>query len=157
MSANQLVEFVKAGGNVLVATQSASTAVRQFGVEIGLNFDAAGERLLDVATGSSDAILTQSVADLPIAEAAQSPVAFRGFGFTLSAENPLVMSVLHAPATAVSIDKNNKIFATGVSGDEAVIVAALQARNNARVVFSSSLALFSDQYAPMFPFQSHHL
>lgn len=61
--------------------------------------------------------------------------------------NPLVLDVMHASATAYSYSPDDEVtdypHAVGTS---TLLVSALQARNNARVVISGSLSMFSDEY-----------
>ena len=90
-------------------------------------------------------------------------------------ENPLVLDVLHADSTAYSfnpeepVDEVNKRHVATTTykaaivgllnetcysflqyphavGRSTLLIAALQARNNARVVFSGSLDFFSDDF-----------
>ena len=79
--------------------------------------------------------------------AASDKYLFRGIGMTADAENPLVLSVLSASSTAYSFNPDEKIeeFPHAV-GKNTLLVSALQARNNARVVFVGSLDFFSDEF-----------
>ena len=62
-------------------------------------------------------------------------------------ENPLVLSVLHASSTAYSYQPDVPIDDYPLAiGTNTLLVAALQARNNARVVFVGSLDFFSDEF-----------
>ena len=76
-----------------------------------------------------------------------APVAFQGVGQFLG-ENPLAMAVLSGSSTSYSAVPLWPIadFAEGY-GTETVLVSAIQARNNARVVVSGSLYMFSDAAA----------
>jgi len=62
-------------------------------------------------------------------------------------ENPLVLNILHASSSAYSHSPSDKIeeFPHAV-GTNTLLVAGLQARNNARVVFAGSLEFFSDEF-----------
>lgn len=62
-------------------------------------------------------------------------------------ENPLVLSVLHASSTAYSYQPDVEVDDYPLAvGTNTLLVAALQARNNARVVFVGSLDFFSDEF-----------
>jgi len=76
-----------------------------------------------------------------------APILFRGVGMVSDPDNPLVLSLLRASSTAYSYNPLEKIdeFPMAV-GSSTLLVAALQARNNARVVFVGSLEFFSDQF-----------
>jgi len=78
---------------------------------------------------------------------AEAPVLFRGVGMVSDPENPLVLNVLRASSTAYSYNPMEKIdeFPMAV-GSSTLLVAALQARNNARVIFVGSLDFFSDEF-----------
>lgn len=75
-----------------------------------------------------------------------SPLLYQGTGLIVDPANPLVLSVLSADSSAYSYnpDKPIKEYPHAV-GKNTVLVAALQARNNARVVFSGSLYFFSNE------------
>jgi len=66
---------------------------------------------------------------------------------TADVDNPLVLDILHASWTAYSFNPDEKIteFPHAV-GTSTLLVAGLQARNNARVLFFGSLDFFSDEF-----------
>lgn len=74
------------------------------------------------------------------------PLLYRGTGILADRENPLVLPLLTADSTAYSYvpDTPIKEYPHAV-GKGTILLAALQARNNARVVFSGSLYFFSDE------------
>lgn len=75
-----------------------------------------------------------------------SPLLYKGTGLLADKENPLVLQVLSADSTAYSYNPENPIKEYPHSvGRGTLLIAALQARNNARVVFSGSLYFFSDE------------
>lgn len=61
--------------------------------------------------------------------------------------NELAIEVLTASSSAYSFDPDTAVneYPHAV-GKSTVLIGALQARNNARVVFSGSLELFSDRF-----------
>ena len=62
-------------------------------------------------------------------------------------ENPLVLPLLHASSTAYSYQPDLQIDDYPLAvGTNTLLVAALQARNNARVVFVGSIDFFSDEF-----------
>ena len=62
-------------------------------------------------------------------------------------DNPLIIDVLHASSSAYSHSPQDAVEDYPLAvGRNTLLIAALQARNNARVVFSGSLDLFSDAY-----------
>lgn len=66
---------------------------------------------------------------------------------TADTDNPLVLDVLHASSSAYSYNPTEEITEYPLAvGKNTLLLAALQARNNARVVFSGSVDLFSDAF-----------
>merc|ERR1739838_510853 len=76
-----------------------------------------------------------------------APLLYRGVGMLVDPENPLVWEILTGSSTAYSHNPDYAVkeFPHAV-GKQTVLVAGLQARNNARVVFSGSLEFFSDEF-----------
>lgn len=66
---------------------------------------------------------------------------------TADPDNPLVLDILHASWTAYSFNPDEKITEyPHAVGQNTLLIAGLQARNNARVLFFGSLDLFSDEF-----------
>ncbi len=63
------------------------------------------------------------------------------------ADNPLVMDILHGKSSAYSHNPEEEVTEyPHAVGKNTLFVAALQARNNARVVFTGSVDMFSDEF-----------
>lgn len=63
------------------------------------------------------------------------------------ATNPLVLDVMHASSTAYSYSPDEEVLDyPHAVGKSTLLVAGLQARNNARVVIAGSIAMFSDEF-----------
>ncbi|XP_033117951.1 dolichyl-diphosphooligosaccharide--protein glycosyltransferase 48 kDa subunit-like, partial [Anneissia japonica] len=76
-----------------------------------------------------------------------NPILFKGVGMTADPENPLVMDILHGTSSSYSHNPSDDIVDyPHAVGKNTQFITALQARNNARVVFSGSLEFFSDAY-----------
>ncbi|KRX87286.1 Dolichyl-diphosphooligosaccharide--protein glycosyltransferase 48 kDa subunit, partial [Trichinella pseudospiralis] len=66
--------------------------------------------------------------------------------------NPLTLAIMHAPRTAYARSLEgeagmvNRKSHWRLIGNNAVLVGAVQAKNNARVVFTGSLDMFSDEF-----------
>lgn len=79
-----------------------------------------------------------------------APVVFRGVGHTVEKENTLVLPVLSGASSSYSATLIKEIPASGSSlelaGKRMGLITAVQARNNARAVFSGSLDFFSDEF-----------
>ena len=69
------------------------------------------------------------------------------FSMVADPANPLVLSVLHASSTAYSYQPDVQVDDYPLAvGTNTLLVAGLQARNNARVVFVGSIDFFSDEF-----------
>ena len=81
---------------------------------------------------------------------AVGPILFKGVAHRLTGRNPLAVSVLNGYDSTFSFDSTilngivdpNSPFV----GSNVALVSALQTRNNARIVFSGSVDMFSDRY-----------
>jgi oligosaccharyltransferase complex subunit beta len=75
-----------------------------------------------------------------------SPLLFNGVGMTADPDNPLVLEILSGSSTSYSFfpDEEIKEYPHAV-GKSTLLIAGLQARNNARIIFSGSLDFFSNE------------
>ncbi|XP_035789939.1 dolichyl-diphosphooligosaccharide--protein glycosyltransferase 48 kDa subunit-like [Anopheles albimanus] len=158
LSVESITEFIDNGGNVLVAgSTAAGDALRELASECGfevdeeraavidhLNYDVsdAGDHTTIVA--SPDNLIDASI--IVGNRKTVAPLLYRGTGLLADRENPLVLQLLTADSSAYSYipDAPVKEYPHAV-GKGTLLIAALQARNNARVVFSGSLYFFSDE------------
>lgn len=76
-----------------------------------------------------------------------NPVLYRGIGIALEDTNPLVCPVVWGNPSAYSYFPDESVAAPPVvAGQSVVLVAAAQARNNARMIFTGSIDMFSDEF-----------
>ncbi|KAL8578270.1 hypothetical protein ACOMHN_005661 [Nucella lapillus] len=153
-----ITSFIDGGGNVLVAASSGiGDPLRELATECGVEFDEEKTAVIDhlnydvtdqgkhtlIVADPSNLIEAQMI----VGKKGKSPFLFRGVGMVSDPENPLVLNILHASSTAYSHSPSGKIeeFPHAV-GTNTLLVAGLQARNNARVVFVGSLDFFSDEF-----------
>src|SRR5207245_1341551 len=94
-------------------------------------------------------------------------ILYRGIGMISDQNNPLVLDILMASSTAYSYNPDKKITEVRAKrsllysillisliflqyphavGKNTLLISALQARNNARVIFTGSLDMFSDAF-----------
>lgn len=157
LSVEAITEFIDGGGNVLVAGSSQSgDALRDLASESGFELDEEGAAVIDHLNydvsdlGKHTKIVADptNLIDAPviIGSKAIPPLLYEGTGLIADANNPLVLKLLTASSSAYSYNPENPIkeFPHGV-GKDTLLIAALQARNNARVLFSGSLYFFSDE------------
>jgi oligosaccharyltransferase complex subunit beta len=166
MSTKSVVDFIDAGGNVLVAGSSEmSEPIREIAAECGIEYGDEKTQVIDqfnVASKDTGAgtllvvpvtnlIRNKQIAGEIMQKVAnnkkQSPFLYRGVGMTSDAENPLVIDVLTATNTAYSYDPESVMNEYPHSiGKATLLVAGLQARNNARVIFTGSVEMFSNEF-----------
>jgi len=157
LSAEALTEFIDAGGNLLIAGNShLGEVLRELASEVGFEADEEGTAVIDhlhydakdggkhtlVVAGSENLIKAERITG-----GVTAPLLYRGVGLLVDPENPLVLEILTGSSTAYSHNPDYAVkeFPHAV-GKQTVLVAGLQARNNARVVFSGSLEFFSDEF-----------
>eukprot|EP01099_Mayorella_cantabrigiensis_P000463 TRINITY_DN1213_c0_g1_i1.p1 TRINITY_DN1213_c0_g1~~TRINITY_DN1213_c0_g1_i1.p1 ORF type:complete len:477 (+),score=126.39 TRINITY_DN1213_c0_g1_i1:126-1433(+) len=151
------VEFIDRGGNLLVATDSSiGDPIREIASECGVEFDEDGTYVIDhtnydVSDNSGDhtLIVTDKISQTPVITGnAKGKALFRGVGALVNPENPLLVSVLTGSSTSYSYSPEKPISKPlpFVIGSETTLIAAFQARNNARAVFSGSVEFFSNQF-----------
>jgi oligosaccharyltransferase complex subunit beta len=150
--------FIDGGGNVLVAASSSiGEAIRDIASECGIEFDEENAAVIDHLnydvsdTGRHTLIVAdpQNLLSAPSMTGTMkvNPLLFRGIGMTADTENPLVLDILHASWTAYSFIPTEKITEyPHAVGQNTLLIAGLQARNNARVLFFGSLDFFSDEF-----------
>ncbi|XP_045163066.2 dolichyl-diphosphooligosaccharide--protein glycosyltransferase 48 kDa subunit-like [Mercenaria mercenaria] len=153
-----ITNFIDNGGNVMVAASSAvGDPLRELATECGLEFDDEKTAVIDHLNfdvsdeGKHTTIVADAdyLLDVPIivGKKSPSPYLFRGVGMVADPENPLVLSLLHASSTSYSYKPDEPVEDYPLAvGTNTLLVAALQARNNARVVFVGSIDFFSDEF-----------
>lgn len=76
-----------------------------------------------------------------------SPLLYRGIGMFIDPENPLLIEVLTGSPTSYTYNPESTIADyPSTVGKSTLMITALQARNNARVVFTGSLEFFSNEF-----------
>lgn len=153
-------KFIDEGGNVLVAASSdIGEAIRDLATECGFEFDESKTAVIDhinfdslndegkhTTISADPAALIKS--ELIVGNSKNyNPILFRGVGMISDKDNSLTLDILRASTSAYSFNPDSKVeeypHAVGTS---TVLIGGLQARNNARVVFTGSLDMFSDAF-----------
>jgi len=154
-----ILDFIDDGHSVLVAASpDVSEPVRELAAECGLEFDEKDAFVIvhfnyDVSdAGGEHSII---VADkfvksaIILGEDEIAPVLFRGIGHAIVADDKdrLITEVLTGSSTSYSHVPTSAISSfPHVAGVSTLLVSALQARNGARVVFTGSIDMFSDEF-----------
>ena len=158
LSVDLITEFVDEGGNVLVAGSSQTGDIlREIANEAGFEADEEGTSVIDhlnfdVSDAGKHTLIVADPENLiksPHVVGAQpvAPMLYQGTGLIADRSNPLVMEILTASSSAYSHNPDEPITQyPHATGKNTLLIAGLQARNNARVVFSGSLDFFSDAF-----------
>jgi len=150
-------EYIDNGGNMFVVADSTiGEAVRDFGYECGVEFEESGTKIIDhlnfdhadEGQHSRLYIDPKQVLNNKIITGGTptNPVLFDGIGMLLDDENELLVPVISATSTAYSFFPSEKITEHPEAvGKSTALITALQARNNARVMFVGSMTMLSDK------------
>jgi len=160
-----ILDFIDEGHNVLLAADSSVTdPSREIAAECGVEFDEEGAYAMDhfhslVSTVVADHTTvsieannqTTMFVDVITGKKTSSerkPILFKGIGQTINEASGLNIAILRGYDTTYSAkpDEPVKEDSHGRIGKDTILVSALQARNNARVIISGSLLLFSDRF-----------
>lgn len=144
-----LIDFVDEGHDLLLAVGSDVTEeMRDLAAELGVDVEPAGMIVRDhfhhdgikgpsvIAAGKH--IDTNAVFD----KAVTAPIMYEGVGMSVAPESELVLRGLVAQPTAIV--KGSAAAGEVLAGEDIVLIALVQARNNARAVVAGSLSLFSN-------------
>ena len=166
MTANNLLEFVKKDGNVLVALsseQATPTAIQSLLLELDISIpNNKGALVVDHFNyDSTSASEKHDVLLLPYPGAHKSGVVkdyFRGEGYiavpravgqVLGNDSPLLSPILRAPNTAYSFDSKDETDAVEdpfAVGQQLSLVSAMQAHNSARLTVLGSAELLQNKW-----------
>lgn len=158
LNVQSITDFIDAGGNVLIgANSNVGDVIRELSNECGFEIDEEGSAVIDhlhydIEDDGKHTLLVADPKNLikaPTVVGSQNtaPFLFRGVGIISDQESPLILEVLTASSSAYCYNPDNKITEyPHAVGKNTLLISALQARNNARVMFSGSLDFFSDHF-----------
>ncbi|CAL5385689.1 unnamed protein product [Camellia sinensis] len=160
-----IIDFVDAGHDLIMgADSSASNLIREIATECGVDFDEVecrhydpGAMVIDhigYAVSDTDGDHTLIASDEFIqsevllgSKKIEAPVLFRGIGHSLHTANNLVLNVLSVSPSAYSANPKGKLAnPPSLIGSAISLVSIVQARNNARILISGSLSMFSNRF-----------
>ncbi|KAM3718883.1 Dolichyl-diphosphooligosaccharide--protein glycosyltransferasesubunit [Dirofilaria immitis] len=155
-----ITSFIDNGGSVLVtAGARVGDALHDLAAENGFEFDENRTAVIDHL--NYDIVLdegdhTTIVADpsnllsapMIVGKTIQNnPILFRGVALIADKTNQLRLEILSASTAAYSFNPHDKVEEyPGAVGRSTLLIGAIQARNNARVVLTGSIAMFSDAF-----------
>jgi len=157
LSIDSILNFIDDGHNVILAADStASDLVRELALECGVELGDEGYYVIDHLHYTTDdegdhteiVLDEENILKAPIITGkVKGSVVFRGTGLTLESGNELLLPLLSAHTTSYVYDPHAVVKdEPEMKGRSTTLIAALQARNNARVLISGSLDFFSDEY-----------
>jgi oligosaccharyltransferase complex subunit beta len=163
LTPQNLVEFLNDGGNILLASSpTTSESLRDFVRELEIDLPPRDTLFTDhfsyhpESTNNHTLVVLDSenfsslphVKSILSSETRESKIVYRGTAHGLG-NGPLLLPLLKGKRTAYAFDGKEDLDTVEtpyVSGTQAFLVTGFQARNNARVVVTSSLDMFSNEY-----------
>jgi len=151
-----IIKFVDAGHNLLVAVNSnISEPVRDVANECGIDFDESDTAVIDHVNfdGSDEngyhtllAVSEMNAVPIITGAALSAPVLFSGIGHAAAEGSGLVFRILTGSKTTYSANPRQAVTEYPASvGKDTLLLTAIQTRNNARIVFSGSIDMFSNR------------
>ncbi|KAM4089016.1 hypothetical protein ACB094_07G117300 [Castanea mollissima] len=154
-----ILDFVDSGHDLIIAADSnASDLIREIATESGVDFDEDPAALvidhISYAVSNTEGDHTLIASDEYIksdvilgSKKIEAPVLFQGIGHSLNPSNSLVLKVLSASPSAYSSNPKSKLSnPPSLAGSAISLVSIVQARNNARILISGSLSMFSNRF-----------
>jgi len=159
ISPDSVIKFVDSGRNLLVAVNSnISEPVREVANECGVDFDEEQTQVIDHVNfdgvldeqfgGRHTVIALSNLHIIPVITGTPAaPILFSGVGHASEEGSRLLFRILTGTQTTYSANPSVAVTDYPQSvGKDTLLVTAIQTRNNARVVFSGSLDLFSNRF-----------
>eukprot|EP00894_Picocystis_sp_ML_P002616 jgi/Pico_ML_1/53133/g3737.t1 len=160
VNVKDVVRFVERGGNLVVAVdEHVEKSMVDLAAEFGIELDARGRMAMDFAHNvdlhehDPTVFVTDQINPEPAFVGEQvtgGSVVYQGIGMSLLSTSDLLSPLLTGSPTTYSHFPGEEVQGSPIlAGKEVVLVAAVQARNNARAVFSGSMKMFSDDFMDM--------
>ncbi|XWS45370.1 hypothetical protein CRYUN_Cryun15aG0131000 [Craigia yunnanensis] len=153
-----VIDFVDSGHDLIVtADASATDLIKNIAIECGVDFDEDSSAMVidhksyaisgtegdHTLIASDDFIQSDAILGKTKIEA---PVLFKGIAHSVNAANGQVLKVLSASPSAYSANPESKLLSPPLlTGSAISLVSVVQARNNARIMITGSLDLFSNR------------
>lgn len=160
MTVDEVTRFVDEGGNLLVAGgPNLGRAIRELAVQHGFEFDEPDTMVIDhhnydvqLDDGYHTTIVAtkQQLLNSPMIVGETThlhPILYKGTALIRHKKNLLGLNILCGASTTYSFKPTAAVdeYPAAV-GKELSMIGALQARNNARAIFTGSLDMFSDAF-----------
>jgi len=156
-----ILDFIDDGHNVILAASSQiSDPIREIASECGAEFDEEGSFVIDHFNFDKESVghttiivnsLPETSLEIPIITGPKplkerKPVYFEGIGHTVQENNGLSITVLKGYDSTYTAPLRKTVDKFHAIGKKTALVSVLQAKNNARVLISGSLSLFSNRH-----------
>ncbi|XP_043804691.1 dolichyl-diphosphooligosaccharide--protein glycosyltransferase 48 kDa subunit isoform X3 [Manihot esculenta] len=154
-----VLDFVDSGHDLVVAADaSASDLIKSIATECGVDFDEDPSAMVidhkNYAVSEIEGDHTLIAADVFIQSDAilgkteiEAPVLFKGVAHSINAANRLALKVLSASSSAYSANPSSKLSSPpSLTGATISLVSVVQARNNARIMITGSIDMFSNRF-----------
>jgi len=156
-----ILDFIDDGHSVILAASSQlSDPSREIAAECGVEFDEEGSFVVDHFNYDKESVDHTAVVINPTTSNTlvtfiitgskslkeRKPIIFEGIGQTTQENNGLNIDILKGYDTTYSANLRKSPENFHSIGENTVLLSVLQARNNARVLISGSLSLFSNRY-----------
>lgn len=154
-----ILDFVDSGHDLIIAADAAaSDLIRDIATECGVDFDEDPSAMVidhtsysvsntegDHTVIASDDFIQSDV--ILGSQKIEAPILFQGIGHSLNPANSLVLKVLSASPSAYSANPKSILSnPPSLTGSAISLVSIMQARNNARILISGSLSVFSNRF-----------
>ncbi|RYH30061.1 hypothetical protein EON65_06465 [archaeon] len=162
LSAEDILEFVRSGHNLIVAAyRETGEGIRAIAEQVGVDLDPKGTEVIDHlekideldSTRQHTVFLARETISSPSIlgdfnqQSSKYPVMFRGIGHKIAKDNILAVRILRGNPTSYSFFPNKAINDSPLTmGEDTLLVSAIQGRNNARVLVAGSLDMFSNAF-----------
>jgi len=155
ITSDDVLDFIDAGKNVIIAADTdIGDFIKEIASECNVEYDEEGTNVIDHLNfdgadknGDHTLIAADNFASASVIfKGIESPILFRGIGQDIEEDSELLFSLLSASSSAYSSSTTKPVKDLHVTGNKISLVSALQARNNARVLFSGSLELFGNKF-----------
>ncbi|EOX91184.1 Dolichyl-diphosphooligosaccharide-protein glycosyltransferase 48kDa subunit family protein isoform 3, partial [Theobroma cacao] len=153
-----VLDFVDSGHDLIIAVDaSASDLIKNIATECGVDFDEDSSAMVidhksyAISGTEGDHTLIASddfiQSDVILGKTKiKAPVIFKGIAHSVNAANNLVLKVLSASPSAYSANPTSELSSPPLlTGSAISLVSVVQARNNARIMITGSLDLFSNR------------
>lgn len=157
LNAQRLLKFFDKGGNILAITNSASSpeSLREFLNELEISISPRGYKAVDHFNYNKDQggvkhdVINAKAIEGNSVVSSDLQFLYKGGAAYLGNSNPHVVPIAHGSKTSYAYEVNDDSLALTtpwVSGSQTYLLAGFQGNNNARVAWSGSSALFSNEY-----------